>query len=174
VTTLLKGLAWTIALLSGIATLFALFGGQQWLESKGWTLDPEVSAVEQTAEEPDDELTAKAVSGREGGDGFEVSAVGDWAVRTLDGPFDNFFWAFIIVNLLTLAAAGAGALALYATADDGFAQFFEVTGILILGSIAVYLGFVVHTVSPGWLAWYMVASILAAVIGFFLPVFRDV
>jgi hypothetical protein len=35
VSTFVKGLAWIVAFLSGAATIFALFGGQQWLEQQG-------------------------------------------------------------------------------------------------------------------------------------------
>jgi len=46
------GFAWFVALLSSLATVFAIFGGQQWLEAKGWSLDPDVPRLHRPRREP--------------------------------------------------------------------------------------------------------------------------
>ncbi|MBO3732188.1 hypothetical protein [Glycomyces niveus] len=122
--TFAKGLAWTVAFLSGVATIFALFGGQQWLEQKGWTLAPSTA---QTAEaEPDAQQTASEVAQDETADegdsaqepsdegaGFSWDAVLAWS----EGTFDNLLWGIAAIGISMLIAGAAGAAALHATVE---------------------------------------------------------
>ncbi|GAA2147296.1 hypothetical protein [Glycomyces algeriensis] len=47
----------------------------------------------------------------------------------------------------------------------GTRRFFDAVGVVLLATIAVYFGFIVGAVDPGRVTWYVIASALAAVVG---------
>jgi hypothetical protein len=173
--TFAKGLAWTVAFLSGVATIFALFGGQQWLEQKGWTLAPSTA---QTAEaEPDAQQTASEVAQDETADegdsaqepsdegaGFSWDAVLAWS----EGTFDNLLWGIAAIGISMLIAGAAGAAALHATVEATYV-------LLVLPCVAavVLMGVLLHAADPGYLLWFIILTALSAPVGFFAPVYAD-
>jgi hypothetical protein len=187
VKTLAIGFAWLVSLLSGIVTIFALFGGQQWLEANGWTLNPNVQSVEQTTEtasveatggeetatsDPTPEATTPGATADpgDGGDRQDntldrIAAVSDWLIDTGEGLFDTWLVAFISVVILTTFALTSGVLTADAYWNFGGRRFFDVAGVVLLASIAVYFGFIVGAIDPGWIAWYIIASVLAGFVG---------
>lgn len=185
------GFAWFVSLLSGIVTIFALFGGQQWLEANGWTLNPNVQTVEQTTETPSAEadettggeetatggptaeITTPAAGPDAGADRRDnaldhIAAVTDWLIDTGKGLFETWLLALLSVVVLTTFAMTSGVLTADAYWNFGARRFFDVVGVVLLASIAVYFGFIVGAIDPGWTAAYIVASALAAVVGWFV------
>jgi hypothetical protein len=179
--TFVKGLAWTVALLSGIATIFALFGGQQWLEQQGWTLAPSAAptteAVE-TAESEDTPQEAAATSGTgdtepepsDTGTGFSWDGVIAWSERT----FDNPLWGIAAIGGSMLLAGIAGALCLHATSP------ITVLGGILLGLLGlvcaaavILVGFLLHAADPGYLGWFVILTVFSAPLGYAAPVFSD-
>ena len=184
--TFVKGLAWTVALLSGFATIFALFGGQQWLEQQGWTLapsaTPNVEVVEQaTSATPDaatDQPAETAGAGSDpedqgspapatGGSGLASTwaAVNDWSERT----FDNLLWGIAAIGVSMLVAGAAGALIAAAQyAISYFGAFFQrVFAVALLGAV-VAMGFLLHGADPGYLAWFLVLTVISVPLGYFV------
>lgn len=183
--TFVKGLAWTVALLSGIATIFALFGGQQWLEQQGWTLAPgaaptdaPVEQVTDTASDPTEQVTESAGAEQETADeGTSASAAAEptlasrWAsVRAWsDGVFANLLWGIVAVGVSMLLAGAAGALVAAAQYPISYllAAFQWLLGIALLG-VVVAVGFLLHGSDSGYLVWFIVLTGISAPLGFFV------
>lgn len=191
--TLAIGFAWLVSLLSGIVTIFALFGGQQWLESNGWTINPNVHTVEATetpaadadattgaeqktaAGDPTPEVTTTGTTaspdagpGREDSALDRIAAVSTALIDTGAGLFDNWLQAFLSVIILTTFALTSGVLVADAYWNFGARRFFDIVGTVILATVAVYLGFIVGAIATGWIAWYVIASVVAAIVGYFV------
>lgn len=181
--TFVKGLAWFVALLSGIATIFALFGGQQWLEQQGWTLAPDANAVEQTADTtPDDETDQASES-----EGTKPTTEEDdtaqepkgqeltWAgVRTWsEDVFDNLLWGIAAIGFSMLIAGAAGALILHGSLFIDVGDFFKCLLAIICIAIVVIMGILLHGADPGYLVWFIVLTVLSALLGFIAPVLAD-
>jgi hypothetical protein len=173
--TFVKGLAWTVALLSGIATIFALFGGQQWLEQQGWTLAPSTATTTENVETAESEGapqttgdTAQEPSDR----GLDLSRDGilAWSERT----FDNVLWGIAAIGASMLLAGGAGALFLHMTAAidavEGF--FLGLFGTICLAAVVV-VGILLHAADPAYLVWLIILTVLSAPAGFLAPILAD-
>ncbi|MEU5153582.1 hypothetical protein [Glycomyces sp. NPDC021274] len=178
--TFVKGLAWTVALLSGIATIFALFGGQQWLEQQGWTLAPSAAQNTGTVEpDPTGSEGTQQQTAETGGTVPEPSDPGpdlswDGAVAWSEHTFDNLLWGIVAIGVAMLVSGAAGALILHTTAAiDAAGGFF--LGLLALVCIAavVLLGFLLHAADPGYLVWFIILTAVSAPLGFFAPVYAD-
>lgn len=187
--TFVKGLAWTVALLSGIATIFALFGGQQWLEQQGWTLapsaTPNVEVAEQSTPATDDTTTPDTATddptetadaapdpedqgspaAADSGLASTWAAANAWSERT----FDNLLWGITAIGVSMLIAGAAGAvLAAVEYAISGFAVFFGwVFAVVLLGAV-VAMGFLLHGADTGYLVWFIVLTGISAPLGFFV------
>ncbi|MFG3342132.1 hypothetical protein [Glycomyces sp. NPDC048151] len=167
-----KGLAWTVAFLSGVATVFALFGGQQWLEEKGWTLAP--STAQTTEADPGETVTED--TGAEGqepsdeGAGFSWDAVLAWS----EGTFDNLLWGIAAIGCSMLIAGAAGALVLHATAAiDAVGGFFLIFFALLCVAAVIVMGILLHAADPGYLVWFIILTAVSAPVGFLAPVYAD-
>jgi hypothetical protein len=178
VSTFVKGLAWTVALLSGIATIFALFGGQQWLEQQGWTLAPSTAQSTETAEPTESEGTQEATADT-GDPAPESSDPGtdlswDGAVAWSERTFDNPLWGITAIGVSMLIAGAAGALILHASAPlDALAGFFQSLLALVCIAAVVLMGILLHAADPGYLVWFIILTAVSAPLGFFVPVYAD-
>ncbi|MDN3242763.1 hypothetical protein [Glycomyces tritici] len=184
--TFVKGLAWTVALLSGIATIFALFGGQQWLEQQGWTLapsaTPNVEVVEQTTsatpdaptDDPAETEAAESDSENQGSPAPTTAdsalasawaAVNAWSERT----FDNLLWGIVAIGVSMLVAGAAGALFAAAQyAISGLAAFFQrVFGVVLL-AVVVAMAFLLLGAESGYLVWFLVLTGISVPLGYFV------
>lgn len=180
--TFVKGLAWFVAFLSGVATIFALFGGQQWLEQQGWTLAPDADTAEQTAEAtPDDEADQASESeGTEGDDTAQEPAEQDaasaWAsVRTWsEDVFVNPLWGIVAIGLSMLLAGSAGALVSHAQIPIYyFVAFLQWVLAIICVAVVVLMGILLHGADPGYLVWFIVLTGISAPLGFIAPDIAD-
>lgn len=179
--TFVKGLAWFVAFLSGVATIFALFGGQQWLEQQGWTLAPDANTAGQTAEAtPDDEADQASESeGAEGDDAAQESTEQDsasaWAsVRTWsEDVFANPLWGIVAIGLSMLLAGSAGALIAHGTIYFDAAAFFQWVLAIICIAVVVTMGILLHGADPGYLVWFIVLTAISAPLGFIAPALAD-
>jgi hypothetical protein len=180
VSTFVKGLAWIVAFLSGVATIFALFGGQQWLEQRGWTLAPDTNAVEQTTGgEQTTESEGAEQETAEGGTAQEPSDSGpdlswDGVLAWSEGTFDNLLWGIAAIGVAMLLAGAAGALILHTFAQiDALPGFFLCLLALICIAAVVLLGILLHAADPGYLIWFIILTAVSAPLGFMAPVYAD-
>lgn len=179
--TFVKGLAWFVAFLSGVATIFALFGGQQWLEQQGWTLAPGADTAEQTAAAtPGDEADQTSESeATEADDTAQDSTEHDpeftWAsVRAWSADvFGNPLWGIAAIGFSMLIAGAAGALILHGSLFYDAADFFKWVLAIICIVAVVIMGILLHGADPGYLVWFIVLTAVSAVLGFIAPVLAD-
>lgn len=183
--TFVKGLAWTVALISGIATIFALFGGQQWLEQQGWTLAPSaapadapVDQVTDTVSDPTGQATESAGAEQDNADEgtsasetTEPTLASRWAsVRAWSaGTFDNLFWGIVAIGVSMLLAGSAGAIvaSVQYTISYFLAALQWVLAIALLG-VVVAVGFLLHGSDSGYLVWFIALTGISAPLGFFV------
>jgi hypothetical protein len=181
VSTFVKGLAWIVAFLSGVATIFALFGGQQWLEQQGWTLAPDTDTAEQTTDEEQatESEGAEQETADEGGTAQEPSDPGpdlSWAgvLAWSEGTFDNLLWGIAAIGFSMLVAGAAGALVLHTFAQiDALPGFFLCLLALICVAVVVLVGILLHAADPGYLVWFIILTAVSAPLGFLAPVYAD-
>jgi hypothetical protein len=185
VSTFVKGLAWTVAFLSGVATIFALFGGQQWLEQQGWTLAPSTApdtGVTEQATDPTPDASGTATAESEETEAAEPepvdtrpqeadgvasawASVSAWSERT----FDNLLWGIVAFGVSMLVAGAAGAL--IAAAQYWIyivLAFFQWTLAVILVGAVVAMGFMLHGADPGYLGWFIALTVISAPLGYFV------
>lgn len=179
--TFVKGLAWTVAFLSGVATIFALFGGQQWLEQQGWTLAPSTApdtSVTEQATDPTPDATTEAEeteaaepepvdTGAQEADGVASAwaSVSAWSERT----FDNLLWGIVAFGVSMLVAGAAGALIAAAQYWVYIVlAFFQWALAVILLGVVVAMGFLLHGADPGYLGWFIALTVISAPLGYFV------
>jgi hypothetical protein len=181
VSTFVKGLAWTVAFLSGVATIFALFGGQQWLEQQGWTLAPSTApdnSVTEQATDPTPDATTEAEeteaaeqepvdTGAQEADGVASAwaSVSAWSERT----FDNLLWGIVAFGVSMLLAGAAGALVAASYAPIYYiVAFFQWALAVILAGVVVAVGILLHGADPGYLGWFIALTVISAPLGYFV------
>jgi hypothetical protein len=187
------GFAWFVGVLSGIATIFALFGGQQWLEEQGWTLSPStasesVDAYNSGDPGADDQSASSEIEGAqqessspgvgtadgasEGGaeqDGSDSGVEGVWAAMTSwsASTFDNLFWGIVAIGLSMLVSGVVG-IVLFGVVDgiDFSERFFPALIALIGTAVVVLAGMLLHTADGGYVLWLIILTSVCAVGGF--------
>jgi hypothetical protein len=181
VSTFVKGLAWIVAFLSGVATIFALFGGQQWLEQQGWTLAPSTApdtTVTEQATEPTPDDTAETTEAEttqeaeptpdaQGPNGVASTwaSASAWSERT----FDNLLWGIVAFGVSMLLAGAAGALIAASYAPIYYiVAFFQWALAVILLGVVVAMGFLLHGADPGYLGWFIALTVISAPLGYFV------
>ncbi|MDA1360113.1 hypothetical protein O1R50_10780 [Glycomyces luteolus] len=175
--TFVKGLAWTVAFLSGVATIFALFGGQQWLEQQGWTLapstDPDINAVEQTTEATSDTSQATEIESaeQESTDDNDTAQAPEFTFASLrawsDEVFANLLWGIAAVGCSMLVAGSAGALVSAAQIPISyFVAFLQWVLAIACVAAVILMGFLLHGADPGYLVWFCVLTGISAPLGF--------
>lgn len=190
------GFAWFIGVLSGIATIFALFGGQQWLDERGWTLSPS-TATESVAADADnsgesatdDRSTDSATEGAQtespsgesddgadqagSGSGIEGAwaAMNSWSAST----FDNLFWGIVAIGLSMLLSGVVGVV-LWAVVDglDFAERFFPVLLSLVGTAVVVIAGMLLHTADAGYMLWFIILTSVCAVGGFMTALLSEI
>jgi hypothetical protein len=167
--------AWLIAVLSGLATLFALFGGQQWLEERGWTLAPPASS-----QAPADDATATADSTAtddptapiDDQAGPDAGAAWNDVVAWSEQAFMNPLWGIVAIGVSMLLALAVGALVAHATAPvSGVAATFQMILALICATVIVIAGILLHTADPGYIVWLLILAVISAGLGFIAPAY---
>jgi hypothetical protein len=168
--------AWLIAVLSGLATLFALFGGQQWLEERGWTLAPPPSSqapTEQVTATEDgtataDDATAPAGDPAASDEGLAWNDVLAWSEQA----FANPLWGIVAIGVSMLIALAVGSLVAHATAPvSDVAAAFQMILALVCAAVIVLAGVLLHAADPGYLVWLVILAVISAGLGFFAPAF---
>jgi hypothetical protein len=187
------GFAWFVGVLSGIATIFALFGGQQWLEEQGWTLSPSVASESADADNSgspgaDDQSVSSEIEGvqQESSSSSEGTADGTsedgadqadsdsgvasvWAAMTSwsASTFDNLFWGIVAIGLSMLVSGVVGML-LFAVVDgiDLSERFFPTLFALVGTAVVVLAGMLLHTADGGYVLWLIILTSVCAVGGF--------
>jgi hypothetical protein len=162
--------AWLIAVLSGLATLFALFGGQQWLEEQGWTLAPSTSPQAPTEDgtATADEATAPVDDPAGSGEGVAWNAVVAWSEQS----FANPLWGIVAIGVSMLLALAAGALLAHATAPlSGVAAIFQMILALVCAAVIVLAGILLHAADPGYIVWLVVLAVISVGLGFIAPAY---
>ena len=196
------GFAWFIGVLSGIATIFALFGGQQWLDEKGWTLSPS-TATESVAADADNSGDSDAddqSSGTEtegagtespSSDGATADVADDGADQAdsasgLDGAwaattswsastFDNLFWGIVAIGISMLISGVVGVV-LWAVVDgiDFSERFFPTLLALVSTAVVVLAGILLHTADAGYMLWFIILTSVCAVGGFMTALLSEI
>jgi hypothetical protein len=165
-----NGFAWLIAVLSGIATLFALFGGQQWLEEQGWTLAPSTSS-----ETPSEGGTATADEATEPSDAPAESDGGEGrsdVVAWSEQAFANPLWGIVAIGGSMLLALAAGALIAHAAAPiSGVAATLQTILALVCAAAIVLAGVLLHAADSGYIVWLVILAVISAGVGFIAPAF---
>jgi hypothetical protein len=197
------GFAWFIGVLSGIATIFALFGGQQWLDEKGWTLSPSTAAESVAADadnsgDPgadDDQTTGSETEGAEtatpsgdataddtSDDGADQAGSGSgiegaWAAMNSwsASTFDNLFWGIVAIGLSMLLSGVVGVV-LWAVVDgiDFAERFFPVLLSLVGTAVVVIAGMLLHTADAGYMLWFIILTSVCAVGGFMTALLSEI
>lgn len=188
------GFAWFIGVLSGIATIFALFGGQQWLDERGWTLSPSTATESVAADNSgesatDDRSTDSATEGAQtespsgesddgadqagSGSGIEGAwaAMNSWSAST----FDNLFWGIVAIGLSMLLSGVVGVV-LWAVVDglDFAERFFPVLLSLVGTAVVVIAGMLLHTADAGYMLWFIILTSVCAVGGFMTALLSEI
>lgn len=192
------GFAWFIGVLSGIATIFALFGGQQWLDERGWTLSPSTATESVAADNSgesatDDQSTDSATEGAQtespsgesddasddgadqagSGSGIEGAwaAMKSWSAST----FDNLFWGIVAIGLSMLLSGVVGVV-LWAVVDglDFAERFFPVLLSLVGTAVVVIAGMLLHTADAGYMLWFIILTSVCAVGGFMTALLSEI
>jgi hypothetical protein len=193
------GFAWFIGVLSGIATIFALFGGQQWLDEKGWTLSPS-TATESVAADADNSADPGADDDQSAGSETEgaetaspsVEAASDdgadqadsdsgfddvWAATTSwsASTFDNLFWGIVAIGLSMLISGVVGVV-LFAVVDgiDFSERFFPTLLALVSTAVVVLAGILLHTADAGYMLWFIILTSVCAVGGFLTAILSEI
>jgi hypothetical protein len=193
------GFAWFIGVLSGIATIFALFGGQQWLDEKGWTLSPStatesVAADADNSADPgadDDQSASSETEGAEtaspsveaasddGADQADSDSGFDdvWAATTSwsASTFDNLFWGIVAIGLSMLISGVVGVV-LFAVVDgiDFSERFFPTLLALVSTAVVVLAGILLHTADAGYTLWFIILTSVCAVGGFLTAILSEI
>jgi hypothetical protein len=163
-----------VALLSGLATIFALFGGQQWLEQKGWTLDTNATA-EATTETSTDTATPEPDPTETPGPAGEPSETdwdGVWAGMTTWSAetFDNPLWGITAIGVSMLLAVAMGALIVHALIPmSAVSGFFQWLLALVCAAAVVLMGVLLHSADPGYLIWFIILTVVSVLIGIIAP-----
>lgn len=193
------GFAWFIGVLSGIATIFALFGGQQWLDEKGWTLSPS-TATESVAADADNSADPGADDDQSAGsetEGAETASPSDeaasddgadqadsdsgfddvWAATTSwsASTFDNLFWGIVAIGLSMLISGVVGVV-LFAVVDgiDFSERFFPTLLALVSTAVVVLAGILLHTADAGYMLWFIILTSVCAVGGFLTAILSEI
>jgi hypothetical protein len=193
------GFAWFIGVLSGIATIFALFGGQQWLDEKGWTLSPS-TATESVAADADNSADPGADDDQSAGsetEGAETASPSDeaasddgadqadsdsgfddvWAATTSwsASTFDNLFWGIVAIGLSMLISGVVGVV-LFAVVDgiDFSERFFPTLLALVSTAVVVLAGILLHTADAGYTLWFIILTSVCAVGGFLTAILSEI
>ncbi len=169
------GFAWMVALLSGLATIFALFGGQQWLEQKGWTLDTSATAdattdtttADATTPEPEPTETSNPAGEPSGTDWDGVWAgMTTWSAET----FDNPLWGITAIGVSMLLAVAMGSLIAHALIPmSAFTGFFQWLLAVACAVAVVVMGVLLHTADPGYLVWFIILTVISVPVGLIAP-----
>ena len=162
--------AWLIAVLSGLATLFALFGGQQWLEEQGWTLAPSTSSQAPTEDGTPtaDDATAPVDDPAGSDEGPGWNDVVAWSEQA----FANPLWGIVAIGGSMLLALAVGALVAHATAPiSGVAATFQMILALICAAAIVLAGILLHAADAGYIVWLVILAVISAGLGFIAPAF---
>jgi hypothetical protein len=193
------GFAWFIGVLSGIATIFALFGGQQWLDEKGWTLSPStatesVAADADNSGDPgadDDQSAGSETEGAETASPSDEAASDDgadqadsdsgfddvWAATTSwsASTFDNLFWGIVAIGLSMLISGVVGVV-LFAVVDgiDFSERFFPTLLALVSTAVVVLAGILLHTADAGYMLWFIILTSVCAVGGFLTAILSEI
>jgi hypothetical protein len=198
------GFAWFIGVLSGIATIFALFGGQQWLDEKGWTLSPSTATESVAAADADNSGDSganddqSAGSETEGAETASPSGEGATADVADDGPdqadsssgldgawaattswsattFDNLFWGIVAIGLSMLISGVVGVV-LWAVVDgiDFSERFFPTLLALVSTAVVVLAGILLHTADAGYMLWFIILTSVCAVGGFLTALLSEI
>lgn len=193
------GFAWFIGVLSGIATIFALFGGQQWLDEKGWTLSPStatesVAADADNSADPgadDDQSASSETEGAETASPSDEAASDDgadqadsdsgfddvWAATTSwsASTFDNLFWGIVAIGLSMLISGVVGVV-LFAVVDgiDFSERFFPTLLALVSTAVVVLAGILLHTADAGYMLWFIILTSVCAVGGFLTAILSEI
>jgi hypothetical protein len=193
------GFAWFIGVLSGIATIFALFGGQQWLDEKGWTLSPStatesVAADADNSGDPgadDDQSAGSETEGAETASPSDEAASDDgadqagsdsgfddvWAATTSwsASTFDNLFWGIVAIGLSMLISGVVGVV-LFAVVDgiDFSERFFPTLLALVSTAVVVLAGILLHTADAGYMLWFIILTSVCAVGGFLTALLSEI
>jgi hypothetical protein len=193
------GFAWFIGVLSGIATIFALFGGQQWLDEKGWTLSPStatesVAADADNSADPgadDDQSASSETEGAETASPSDEAASDDgadqadsdsgfddvWAATTSwsASTFDNLFWGIVAIGLSMLISGVVGVV-LFAVVDgiDFSERFFPTLLALVSTAVVVLAGILLHTADAGYTLWFIILTSVCAVGGFLTAILSEI
>lgn len=192
------GFAWFIGVLSGIATIFALFGGQQWLDEKGWTLSPStatesVAADADNSADPsaDDQSAGSETEGAETASPSDEAASDDgadqadsdsgfddvWAATTSwsASTFDNLFWGIVAIGLSMLISGVVGVV-LFAVVDgiDFSERFFPTLLALVSTAVVVLAGILLHTADAGYMLWFIILTSVCAVGGFLTAILSEI
>ncbi|GAA2165418.1 hypothetical protein GCM10010403_41660 [Glycomyces rutgersensis] len=197
------GFAWFIGVLSGIATIFALFGGQQWLDEKGWTLSPS-TATESVAADADDSgdpgvdddqsagsETEGAETASPSGEGATADVADDgadqadsasgldsaWVATTSwsASTFDNLFWGIVAIGISMLISGVVGVV-LWAVVDgiDFSERFFPTLLALVSTAVVVLAGILLHTADAGYMLWFIILTSVCAVGGFMTALLSEI
>jgi hypothetical protein len=197
------GFAWFIGVLSGIATIFALFGGQQWLDEKGWTLSPSTATESVAAADADnsgdsgtdDQSAGSETEGAEtaspsadstaddasddGADQADSASGldGAWAATTSwsASTFDNLFWGIVAIGLSMLISGVVGVV-LWAVVDgiDFSERFFPTLLALVSTAVVVLAGILLHTADAGYMLWFIILTSVCAVGGFLTALLSEI
>jgi hypothetical protein len=185
--------------LSGIATIFALFGGQQWLDEKGWTLSPStatesVAADADNSGDPgadDDQSAGSETEGAETASPSDEAASDDgadqadsdsgfddvWAATTSwsASTFDNLFWGIVAIGLSMLISGVVGVV-LFAVVDgiDFSERFFPTLLALVSTAVVVLAGILLHTADAGYMLWFIILTSVCAVGGFLTAILSEI
>lgn len=162
--------AWLIAVLSGLATLFALFGGQQWLEEQGWTLAPSASSQAPTEDgtATADDATAPIDDPVGTDEGKSWNDVVAWS----EEAFANPLWGIVAIGGSMLLALAVGALVAHATAQiSGVAATFQIILALICAAVIVLAGVLLHAADAGYVVWLVILAVISAGLGFIAPAY---
>lgn len=157
---------WTVAVLSGLVTILALFGGQRWLEQKGWALNSgatiEATDSDAVSPEPAGDSGSVADSSGTDWDGIWASTT-SWSAET----FDNVLWGIVAIGVSMLLAAAAGALIEIASVPySNVAAFFQVVLAVVCAAAVAVMGILLHAADPGYLGWFIALTVISVPVGY--------